>query len=174
MSYALRERKPSRDIFENLSGSRLTPSFLRVGALPPTSTSGSSSPCGTSRTPSRGGCDEYETLLTQNPIWEVPDERGRRPRRGPVHPSRHPGPMLRSAGVPWISGKTQPYSCYDEFHFEIPTGKAGDVYDRYLVRIRRCARAPSIARQAVDGLPEGPWTAAGSPPVLSRKGRLEA
>jgi NADH-quinone oxidoreductase subunit D len=81
--------------------------------------------------------------------------------------------MLRSAGTRLDLRKAQPYSCYDEFHFEIPAGTAGDVYDRYLVRIREMRESARIARQAVDGLPEGPWTVAGSPAVFPAKGDLK-
>jgi NADH-quinone oxidoreductase subunit D len=69
------------------------------------------------------------------------------------------GPVLRSAGCDWDIRKSHPYSSYDEFHFEIPTGRKGDVYDRYLVRIGEMRESAKIIRQAVDGLPEGPWLA---------------
>ena len=171
--YALREREALMDIFENLSGSRLTPSFLRVGGLAADIDERFVESVRNFTDTFQGRVDEYETLLTQNPIW-----RSRTKGVGVLDAGQCirlgiSGPMLRSAGVPLDLRKTQPYSCYDEFHFEIPTGKAGDVYDRYLVRIREMRESARIARQAVDGLPEGPWTAAGSPPVFPAKEDLK-
>ena len=56
----------------------------------------------------------------------------------------------------WDLRKAQPYECYKNFDFEIPTGLNGDTYDRYLVRIEEMRQSVRIIRQAVDGLPSGP------------------
>jgi NADH-quinone oxidoreductase subunit D len=66
------------------------------------------------------------------------------------------GPVLRAAGVKWDLRKAQPYECYKNFDFEIPTGLNGDTYDRYLVRIEEMRQSVRIIRQAVEGLPQGP------------------
>jgi len=66
------------------------------------------------------------------------------------------GPVLRASGVKWDLRKAKPYSGYEKFKFEIPTGKNGDTYDRYLVRISEMRQSVKIIRQAVDGIPEGP------------------
>jgi NADH-quinone oxidoreductase subunit D len=58
--------------------------------------------------------------------------------------------------VKWDLRKAQPYSSYEDFDFEIPIGKNGDTYDRYLVRIEEMRQSLRIIRQAVAGLPEGP------------------
>ena len=66
------------------------------------------------------------------------------------------GPVLRASGVKFDLRKDEPYSIYDRFDFDIPTGKNGDSYDRYLVRLRRCASPRKIVLQALDQLPDGP------------------
>jgi NADH-quinone oxidoreductase subunit D len=66
------------------------------------------------------------------------------------------GPPLRGSGVQWDLRKAQPYSSYEDFDFEIPIGKNGDTYDRYIVRIEEMRQSLRIIRQAVAGLPEGP------------------
>jgi len=66
------------------------------------------------------------------------------------------GPMLRAAGVKWDLRKAQPYSGYEQYDFEIPTGKNGDTYDRYLVRLQEMRQSVRIMRQAVDRIPDGP------------------
>jgi NADH-quinone oxidoreductase subunit D len=66
------------------------------------------------------------------------------------------GPVLRASGVKWDIRKAQPYSGYQNFDFEVPTGQNGDTYDRYVVRIAEMRQSIRIIRQAVDGIPSGP------------------
>jgi len=157
--YALREREVIMDIFESLAGSRLMPSFLRIGGLAADIDSGFvKSVLGFTEFFSRR-VDEYESLLTDNPIWKL------RTRGVGILDGENclrlgiSGPMLRGAGVGWDIRKSHPYSGYEDFQFEIPVGMEGDVYDRYLVRVREMRESARIARQAVEGLPEGRWIA---------------
>lgn len=62
------------------------------------------------------------------------------------------GVMIRSAGVPWDLRKSQPYECYDEMDFDIPVGKNGDCYDRYLIRMEEMRQSARIMRQCVERL----------------------
>jgi NADH-quinone oxidoreductase subunit D len=170
--YAFREREALMDIFESLSGSRLTPSFLRIGGLAADIDAGFVEAVRSFTDTFQARVDEYETLLTENPIWKY-----RTKGVGILDASDCirlgiSGPMLRGAGSALDLRRAQPYCCYDEFHFEIPVGKAGDVYDRYRVRIREMRESARIARQAVDGLPEGPWAAPGSTAVFPAKDEL--
>ncbi len=64
--------------------------------------------------------------------------------------------MLRAAGVEWDLRKAQPYSGYEQYEFDIPTGDNGDTYDRYLVRMEEMRQSVRIIRQALDRLPDGP------------------
>ncbi len=66
------------------------------------------------------------------------------------------GPMLRASGVPWDLRKAQPYEIYDELEFDIPIGKHGDCYDRYLVRVEEIKQSMKIIKQCLDKLPVGP------------------
>ncbi|MGA7908962.1 MAG: NADH-quinone oxidoreductase subunit D, partial [Candidatus Sulfotelmatobacter sp.] len=66
------------------------------------------------------------------------------------------GPMLRGSGAAWDLRKAQPYECYPEFEFDIPIGKNGDCYDRYLIRMEEMRQSVRIIEQAVGGIPEGP------------------
>ncbi len=157
--YALREREVIMDIFESLAGSRLMPSFLRIGGLAADIDSGFvKSVLGFTESFSRR-VDEYESLLTDNPIWKL------RTRGVGILDGENclrlgiSGPMLRGGGVGWDIRKSHPYSGYEDFQFEIPVGMEGDVYDRYLVRVREMRESARIARQAVEGLPEGRWIA---------------
>ena len=171
--YALREREAIMDIFESLTGSRLTPSFMRIGGLAADIDGGFIEAVKTFTAAFAQRVDEYELLLTANPIWKY------RTRGVGVLDAEAclalgiTGPMLRSAGCDWDIRKSHPYSSYEEFHFEIPTGLAGDVYDRYRVRITEMRESAKIVRQAVEGLPTGPWAAGDARTVFPDKGKVQ-
>ncbi len=100
--------------------------------------------------------DEYETLLTDNRIWKQ-----RTVDIAVVSPERAKalgltGPMLRGSGVVWDLRKMRPYEVYDRMDFEIPVGRNGDCYDRYLVRMEEMRQANRIVRQCVDWLRKNP------------------
>ena len=101
-----------------------------------------------------GYVDEYETLLTDNRIWKQ-----RTVGVGVVSPERalalgFTGPMLRGSGFAWDLRKQQPYDVYDQMDFDIPVGKTGDCYDRYLVRIEEMRQSNRIIQQCIDWLRE--------------------
>lgn len=96
--------------------------------------------------------DEYEALLTENRIWKQ-----RTVDIGVVSAKDalqlgFTGPMLRASGVAWDLRKKQPYAAYDKVDFDIPVGKTGDCYDRYLVRIEELRQSNRIVRQCIDWL----------------------
>ncbi len=100
--------------------------------------------------------DEYETLLTDNRIWKQ-----RTVNIGIVAPERaielgFTGPMLRGSGVAWDLRKKQPYAVYDRLEFDIPVGKTGDCYDRYLVRVEELRQSCKLIKQCVDWLRQHP------------------
>jgi NADH-quinone oxidoreductase subunit D len=96
--------------------------------------------------------DEYENLLTDNRIWKQ-----RTVGIGVVSPDRaielgFTGPMLRGSGIAWDLRKKQPYEIYNKIKFDIPIGKTGDSYDRYLVRIEELRQSNKIVKQCIDWL----------------------
>jgi NADH-quinone oxidoreductase subunit D len=99
---------------------------------------------------------EYHTLLTDNRIWKQ-----RTVNIGIVTPERalnmgFTGPMLRGSGIAWDLRKKQPYEVYSEMDFDIPVGKTGDVYDRYLVRMEEMKQSNHIIQQCVKWLQANP------------------
>ena len=153
--YCFREREQILDIFEMVSGQRMMTSYFRIGglALEP--------PLGwlkrvkafVDKFPPR--IDEYEGLLTRNPIWLMRTQGvGTISAKDAVAVGLS-GPSLRGSGVKWDLRKNQPYSSYNKFDFNVPCRTEGDVYARYLVRVAEMRESLKIVIQAMDGIPEG-------------------
>jgi NADH-quinone oxidoreductase subunit D len=154
--YCFREREEILHIFEMVSGQRMMTSFFRVGGLalePPPGWLQRVEKI-VQKLPSR--IEEYETLLTRNPIWlRRTVGIGKISAEDAVALSLS-GPSIRASGVKWDIRKSEPYSGYEKFDFEIPTRPEGDVYARYMVRVEEMRQSLRIVRQAMEGLPEGP------------------
>ncbi len=170
--YCFREREKVLDIFERISGVRMMTSYIRPGGLyrPPYPRFEEDVRAFIDEFPQR--ISEYETLLTENPIWL------RRTRNVGVISAEDgielglSGPSLRASGVEWDVRKDEPYSSYEAFDFIVPTGTHGDVYDRYLCRIEEMRQSTRIVRQALDNLPVGPIKADAPHVVVPDKERL--
>ena len=153
--YCFREREDILRIFEMVSGQRMMTSYFRVGglALEP--------PLGffekvrdfANRFPSK--VDEYENLLTGNPIWGMRTKGVAKITAEDALALGASGPTLRGSGVDFDLRRDMPYSGYENFKFNVPLGKEGDVFDRYLCRVRELRESNDIVKQALDGMPEG-------------------
>jgi NADH-quinone oxidoreductase subunit D len=179
--YCFREREDLMDCYEAVSGARLHAAYYRPGGvyrdLPDTIPQYQASALRNQKTleklnENRKGSlldfiedftrrfpkcvDEYETLLTDNRIWKQ-----RTVGIGVVTPDRAKnlgltGPMLRGSGINWDIRKQQPYEVYSEMDFDIPLGKEGDCYDRYLVRVEEMRQSNRIIQQCVAWLKKNP------------------
>jgi NADH-quinone oxidoreductase subunit D len=179
--YAFREREDLMDCYEAVSGARMHAAYYRPGGvyrdlpdrMPQYVASKVRNASGvrelnvdrqgslldfiqafTDRFP--GYVDDYETLLTDNRIWKQ-----RLVGIGVVSPERakalgFTGPMLRGSGVEWDLRRKQPYEVYDKLDFDIPVGRNGDSYDRYLVRIEEMRQSNRIIRQCIEWLRTNP------------------
>ena len=157
--YTFRERETIIEVMELVTGARLTPSFVRIGGLAADIPETFLPRVKAFIEEFPRHVDEYETLLTQNIIWKK-RTRGIAPLSGEECINYGvTGPPLRAAGVYYDVRKAYPYSSYDEFDFEIPLGTEGDVYDRYLVRLKEMRQSARIVKQAAERLPDGPVTA---------------
>ncbi len=153
--YMFREREKIIDLFEMVCGQRLLYNYMRFGGvshdipaefLPALKKFVSQMP---------GFVDEYDQLLAENEILLARTKGvGVLPRELAINSSAS-GPVLRASGVKWDIRRADPYSVYDHFEFDIPTGGAGDCYDRYRVRIAEMRQSIRIIRQAMDQLPKG-------------------
>ena len=153
--YTFRERELILDLFEQFCGARLTYNAMRIGGLLE-----DVPPGWTDRVrhflsifPSRQ--KEYEDLLTVNRIWLGRTQGVGVLSREDAVALGTSGPTLRGSGVDYDVRKSQPYSSYDQFDFDVPLGTKGDTYDRYLVRMEEMRQSCRIIQQALDRLPEG-------------------
>src|SRR3982750_3265925 len=149
MMYCFREREQLLNINEMLAGFRMFPSYIRIGGLREDLPLGFHDAVKSFLDAFPDKLNEYEDLLTQNQIWL------KRTRSvGVIHKDLAiayglVGPMARAAGVPYDVRRVFPYIGYETYDFEVPVGTAGDVYDRYPVRVEEMRQSTRIALQAL-------------------------
>jgi len=155
--YCWREREMILDLNEEISGVRMMTSYIRLGGVAQDATPGWLKGVRKFVEYFPAKIDEYERLLTNNPIWiDRTKDVGVMSREEAINWSMS-GPVLRASGVNWDLRKHRPYSGYEKFDFEVPTGKNGDIYDRYLVRVAEMRESLKIVKQALNTLPTGPY-----------------
>ena len=152
--YCFRDREWLLNIFERICGARLTHSYVRIGGVRRDFPQEAIDELYkfTEEFPSR--IYDYETLIDINRIWLK-----RTKNIGVVSAEEAinlglTGPVLRGSGVPYDVRKYKPYDAYNEVDFIVPTGKNGDTYDRYRVRMEELRQSNRIIRQCLDKLPE--------------------
>ncbi len=171
--YCFREREDILRVFEMFSGQRMMTSYFRIGglALEPPRGWQQAVRAFIDAFPSK--VDEYEALLTKNPIWMNRTKGVGYASAEDLIDLGATGPMLRAAGVNWDIRKTEPYSSYDQFDFEIPTRTESDVYARYQVRVEELRQSARIVKQALEGMPSGRWKADAPKVVLPDREQMK-
>ena len=154
--YCFREREEILRIFEMASGQRMMTSYIRIGGLALEPPPGFFDRVRKFLSSFSEKVDEYENVLTENPIWKRRTQGVGRIALEDAIDLGMTGPALRACGLDWDLRKAQPYSSYEKFDFEIPRRTAGDVYARYQVRVAEMRQSARIAAQALDGMPGGP------------------
>jgi len=154
--YAFRERETVMEIYELISGARMTSNFFRVGGLSQDVPEEFVKKVSDFIDVMPGYLDQYEGLLTTNPIWLK-----RTVGNGVISAEDAidiglTGPALRGSGVDWDMRRDNPYSGYEKYQFKVPTGENCDTFDRYKVRLIEMREACKIVRQALDRLKPGP------------------
>jgi len=154
--YNFREREKILRFFEEVAGGRLTPTYLRIGGLSKDLPDGIEEKIKSFVQVFPDRIKEYEALLTKNIIWlKRTKEIGVISKEDAISWGVT-GPTLRGSGVKYDVRKAFPYSSYEQFNFDIPIGSVGDVYDRYIVRLREMEWSNSIVEQVLERLPRGP------------------
>ncbi len=184
--YTFREREDLFDMYEAVSGARMHAAYFRPGGvyrdLPDAMPRHAENKIRSARSTAdlnrnrqgslldfiedftqrfNGHLSEYHTLLTDNRIWKQ-----RTVGIGVISPERAlnmglTGPMLRGSGIAWDLRKKQPYEAYAQMDFDVPVGKTGDTYDRYLVRMEEMKQSNRIIGQCIA------WLRANPGPVIT-------
>ena len=149
------EREKLMGFYEQVSGSRLHAAYYRVGGVHQDLPTNLLEQIEEWLSGFGKIIEDIETLLSDNRIFKQ-----RTVDVGIVSPEEavnwgFTGPMLRGSGVAWDLRKSQPYAIYDEINFDVPTGKNGDCYDRYLLRVEEMKQSTRIIRYVLDNIPKG-------------------
>ena len=154
--WGFEQREKLMEFYERVSGARLHAAYFRPGGVHQDLPAGLLEDVELFCESFPQVIDDIETLLTDNRIF-----RQRTVDIGvfsaeEAYEYGFTGPVLRSAGVPWDLRRSQPYESYEEMDFDIPVGKNGDCFDRYLIRIEEMRQSVKIMKQCVQNMPPGP------------------
>lgn len=157
--YAMDMREGILDIFEEVTGARMNPSYIRVGGVARDLPDNFEEMVGAylEKFPKR--LKELRDILDDNPIMLDRMRRIGAISKEDAIAHGLTGPNLRACGVEYDVRRAFPYLNYDEFEFEVPVGERGDVYDRYTVRMLELTETHKICVQALKRLPKGEWKA---------------
>ena len=155
MLWGFEERELMMEFCERVSGARMHMGYFRPGGVAHDMPDGLAEDIHAWAERFPNFVDDCESLLTENRIFKQ-----RTVDIGVITAEQavdwgFTGPNLRAAGVPWDLRKAQPYDGYEQMDFDIPVGKHGDCYDRYLVRIAELRESAKIIKQCLDQMPDG-------------------
>jgi NADH-quinone oxidoreductase subunit D len=154
--YAFREREKVMEIYEKLSGARMTSNYFRVGGLSAELYDGFEKDVKEIIDTFPGYFDTYEGLLTKNTIWLQRTIGNGVISAEDAVDAGITGPALRGSGVDWDMRRDNPYSGYEKYTFKVPVGEKCDTFDRYKVRLVEMRESVKIVKQALDSLKPGP------------------
>lgn len=153
--YAFREREKLLKLFEDITGDRMMYTYYRFGGVNADIPSGWLDYVRKFLKEFPPALDDFETIVNKNPIFL---DRTLGIGKLDIETCLKygvTGPALRACGIEQDMRKTNPYSIYSELDFDVPTGKHGDVYDRYMIRIAEMRESLKIVQQAIDNIPGG-------------------
>ncbi|MER3395874.1 MAG: NADH-quinone oxidoreductase subunit D [Acidimicrobiia bacterium] len=173
MLYGFREREVLLRFFEKVTGLRMNHDYIRPGGVAADLPDGWEDDVVSLCDYIPPKIDEYEELLTDNPIW-----RERTVGIGVITTQEClalgvTGPNLRATGLAWDLRKEMPYSGYENYDFDVVTGSSGDVFDRYKVRIEEMRQSVRIVRQVLESMPDGDYRTQDKKVTPPPRGRID-
>jgi NADH-quinone oxidoreductase subunit D len=162
------EREKMMGFYEKVSGSRMHAAYIRPGGVHQDLPPGLLEEIAAFAEKYPKYIDDLESLLTENRIFKQ-----RMVEIGIVSKQQaldwgFSGPMIRGSGIAWDLRKSQPYEVYGELDFDIPVGKHGDSYDRYLIRVEEMRQSVRLIKQSIEKMPQGP-VVTGDPKIAPPK-----
>jgi NADH-quinone oxidoreductase subunit D len=157
MIYGFRERESVLEFFEKVTGLRMNHNYIRPGGVAADLPEGWEDDVEGIMDVVRAGLDDYQDLLNGNPIFL-----DRTQGVGVITPAEAQqygvtGPIARAAGINFDLRKAFPYSGIEQYEFDVPLGKHGDVFDRYLVRMEEIRQSFRIVEQVMETMPAGDY-----------------
>nr|KAG5702539.1 hypothetical protein BaRGS_003699 [Batillaria attramentaria] len=149
------EREKLMEFYERVSGARLHAAYVRPGGVALDMPLGLMDDIFEFCSKFGQRLDEIDDLLTENRIWKA-----RTVDIGVISAEEalnygFSGVMLRGSGIRWDIRKSTPYDAYDKVDFDVPIGRAGDCYDRYLIRMEEMRQSLRIIMQCLNKMPPG-------------------
>ena len=171
--WGFEQREKLLEFYERASGARMHAAYFRPGGVHQDLPAGLLEDIDTFCDQFPAHIDDLEGLLTENRIF-----RQRTVDIGVMSAQDamdwgFSGPMIRASGLAWDLRRAQPYECYEDLAFEIPVGKNGDCFDRYLVRIEEMRQSIRIMKQCIEKMPPGPVTVPNNKVTPPKRGEMK-
>ncbi len=157
MLYGFRERESILAFFEKVTGLRMNHNYIRPGGVAADLPEGWEDDVEGIFDVVRAGLDDYEDLLNGNPIFLDRTQGVGVITPAEAHQYGVTGPIARAAGINFDLRKAFPYSGIEQYEFDVPLGKHGDVFDRYLVRTEEVRQSLRIVEQVLETMPAGDY-----------------
>jgi NADH-quinone oxidoreductase subunit D len=154
--WGFEEREKLMVFYERASGARMHAAYFRTGGVHQDLPAGLTEDIYAFCDSFPHVLDDIEGLLTENRIFKQRNVDIGVVTRAEAEAWGFTGVMLRSAGVKWDLRRNQPYECYNDLDFQIPIGKNGDCYDRYVMRVAEMRQSAKLMKQCIEKLPDGP------------------
>ena len=171
--YCFREREDVLRFFEMVSGQRMMTSYFRIGGLALEPPLGFFEKVKKFADRFPGNVDEYEGLLTGNPIFMMRTKGVAQLSAEDAIALGACGPTLRASGVDMDLRRDDPYTGYQNFKFKVPVSNGCDVFARYVCRVQELRESIGIVQQALAGMPEGPVKADAPKVVLPDREKMK-
>ena len=154
--WGFEEREFLMEFYERASGARLHAAYFRPGGVHQDLPDGLLDDIAKWSESFPGFVEDMENLLTNNRIFKQRTVDIGAVNQDEAQSLGFTGPCIRASGLPWDLRKSRPYDCYSEVDFDIPVGKTGDCYARYLVRVEEMRQSLRVIKQCLDNIPDGP------------------
>ncbi|HEY4941758.1 MAG TPA: NADH-quinone oxidoreductase subunit D [Rhizomicrobium sp.] len=154
--WGMESRETMLSFYERVSGSRMHAAYFRPGGVHQDMPAGLAEDIHAFCDPFLKVLDDIDSLLIENRIFKQRNVDIGVINRADAEMWGFSGVMLRSAGVAWDLRRAQPYECYNDFDFQIPIGRNGDCYDRYVMRMEEMRQSVKIMKQCIEKMPSGP------------------
>ena len=154
--WGFEEREFLMEFYERASGARLHAAYFRPGGVHQDLPDGLLDDIAKWSENFPGFVEDMESLLTNNRIFKQRTVDIGAVNQDEAQSLGFTGPCIRASGLPWDLRRSRPYDCYSEVDFDIPVGKTGDCYARYLVRVEEMRQSLRIIKQCLDNIPDGP------------------